>query len=196
MDATLERKALSARVVMIYIPLDENKIPEILLVREKPEKSHGAKHVRTAPGGGYDPNEDNGNVKITGEREFFEETGIKLGPDVLDEDLSHRFPGKSLPRFASHEVHVFLVVTRHKSTPSPQDEDIIAAKWFRLSRLPSEAFPEDGAPLASSSWVQLRTLFRNKRCQQLLDGAGVGEKRINGILKSWKKRRRRQPKPA
>ena len=196
MNAALERIALSARVAMIYVPSD-NKTPEILLVREKPEKSRGAPELWTIPGGGHKQRKDRNNIEITAAREFFEETGIELSPNTLDIGQSYVHQGQSLePRFQNHVVHAFLVVTRHKQDPSPQDDDILEAKWFPLSRLPNETAPEGGVPLSSSSWRQLGALLKDRHYRQLLHAAGVNEKRIQGIFTSWKKRQGLKLTPA
>lgn len=179
----------TVRVCVVYVP-EDGKVPELLLVLEKPEYRVDAGLVWKMPGGGYEPNEDKGLIE-TALRELLEEAGIYIQEESLSIDHAIWVYGPSKdPNCNQHIKNLFLLPVKRKpeQTGNDLDSDIKAVRWFPISDLPSENRPVEGAPLASSHWGYLHRIFTDSTNRQSLDAAGLNDKRIEGIIKVWRER--------
>lgn len=179
----------TVRVCVVYVP-EDGKVPEILLVLERPIYLFEADMVWKIPGGEYEPQKDKGFVEAA-LRELLEEAGIFIHEDRLSVDHVIGVYGPSRnPNFDRHVRNLFMVPVKRKpkQVNNNLDPDIIAVRWFPISDLPSEKRPVEGAPLASSHWGYLHRIFTDSINRQALNAAGLNDRRIEGIIKAWRKR--------
>ena len=170
------------------------RVPEILLVLEKPEfrlpqgfKERHAELVWKMPGGGYEQTKDF-DLIAAARREYKEEVSHEIPPLALSKDFSYCCTSESkIPRFDRHITDTFLWLTRECPKVRSGDSCIMATCWFPLSRLPSEKRLEGGAPLAAGHWRHLYGLFSNAACKQALLAAGITDVRQEEIIESWQR---------
>lgn len=86
----------------------------------------------STPGGGVNKNENPIDAAV---RELYEETGIKVKPDMLNFIGEKRLPENKLwPRYDAMFYVVKLSTTQKTNTHSKYE--IIDTKWFKISELP------------------------------------------------------------